>query len=131
VVSAPVEQRRMVGTVAELQREAAALRRTGHVEAVFPPQRLWDGRYEVTVLMRRRTARMRRRPAVIAATVATVLLTLAGTGYLVFLRTAGLFGIAARLAAGLTMLAAVWFALGRVGACPGLHCPGCHCGGHR
>ncbi len=29
---------------------------------------------------------------------------------------------------GLAVLLAVWWLLGRAGACPGLHCPGCGCG---
>jgi hypothetical protein len=58
-----------------------------------------------------------RRQRVIAGSVAGAGL-LVGVGYLVY-RAWPL------ILATLVLLAVIWYGLGRVGACPGIHCPGC------
>jgi hypothetical protein len=54
-----------------------------------------------------------------------------GAGWLVWLAANAAVGWlvahAAHIVGGVALVLAVWWLLGRAGACPGVHCPGCGC----
>jgi hypothetical protein len=128
--------RTVVGNPVEVTNALTTLTATGRVVGTTRPRRMPgnDPRVYVIVRLLDRPAslgpvRRRNRLAVVAAVVGTVLLTLAGLGYLAFVllqavvaALPAILGVLA-LAAGLLLL---WYRLGRAGVCcPGLHCPGC------
>ena len=70
----------------------------------------------------------RARRALIAAAATAGIAALAGATYAVYAAVAwAVTHWQLLLGAALTAVALLWWLVGRLGACPGLHCPGCKC----
>lgn len=123
VVLGKVVDRPLVGEPAQVDAALAALRARGDLVAEGACVELVDGRIAVELRYVDRTPEPRSYRAPVVAGGAVV--------------TAGLIGVAGWLAVewmighwvlivgALIAAAVVMVALGRVGACPGIHCPGC------
>lgn len=129
--------RTVVGTPVEVTNVLAAARATGRLVSATAPRPMPTGDPRVAVTVRvldptpvpvRRVSRRRlSRPATAALVVTAVLPVLIGLVYAVVVLVQTVIALIPAILAGLFLLTALWFVLGRAGACPGIHCPGCGC----
>jgi hypothetical protein len=138
--------RTVVGTPTEITTVLAAAQATGRLVYASAPRPMPAGDPRVSVAVRvldrsptvaraparpaviARTPRRRlKRPTVVAMAVTAILPVLIGLGYAIVLLVQTVIALIPAILGVLFILALLWFALGRAGACPGVHCPGCGC----
>lgn len=128
--------RTVVGTPTEVTNVLTAAQATGRLVYASAPRPMPSGDPRVSVTVRvldrsptvaRAPRRRLKRPTMVAIAVATILPVLIGLSYAAVLLVQTVIALIPAILAGLFLLALLWFALGRAGACPGVHCPGCGC----